>query len=102
MTLDEIQKAVYENKVAKGFNVTNIDKEFCMTYGELAEAHEAYRKKWDTLGEELADVAIYLLGMSEILGISLHEEIEKKIVINANRVYKDVDGVLIKQESFET
>ena len=40
----------------------------------MAEAYEAYRKKND-LGEELADVAIYLLGISEILGISLYKEI---------------------------
>lgn len=35
-------------------------------------------EKKNDLGEELADVAIYLLGMSEILGINLAEEIQKK------------------------
>ena len=59
--LKELQKKVYENKVNKGFNVTDIPKEFCLAYGEMAEAYEAYRKKKNDLGEELADVVIYLL-----------------------------------------
>lgn len=64
MELKEIQKEVYQNKVNKGFNITNVDKEFCLLYGEVVEAFEAYRKKKSDLGEELADVAIYLLGLS--------------------------------------
>lgn len=74
----KLQKEIYQNKVNKGFNVTDINKEFCFTYGEVAEAYEAWRKKKDDLGEELADVAIYLLGLSEILGINLEDEIQKK------------------------
>ena len=61
--LDEfnnIQKRIYENKLKKGFNTTNVELEFCFTNGELAEAFEAYRKNLPSVGEELADVAIYL------------------------------------------
>lgn len=32
--LKQIQKDVYQNKLDKGFNVTDINKEFCLTYGE--------------------------------------------------------------------
>ena len=94
MDLREKQKVVYKNKVDKGFNVTDINKEFCLLYGEVAEAYEAWIKKKDDLGEELADIAIYLLGLSEILGIDLASEIEKKISINQEREYKNIDGVL--------
>lgn len=94
MDLREVQKVVYKNKIDKGFNVTDINKEFCLLYGEVAEAYEAWRKKKDDLGEELADIAIYLLGLSEILGIDLASEIEKKVVINHDREYKMIDGVL--------
>ena len=45
------------------------------------------------LGSELADIAIYLLGISEILGIDLESEIERKIEINEKRQYKNVNGV---------
>ena len=96
MTLDEIQKRVYANKLNKGFNVTNVEKEFCLLYGEIGEAFEAYRKKKDDLGGELADVAIFLLGLSEILGCSLQSEIERKMAINEKRNYTDKNGVLSK------
>ena len=66
-----------------------------MLYGEVAEAYEAWRKKQDDVGEELADIAIYLLGLSEILGIDLTSEIEKKMKINQAREYRIIDGVLV-------
>lgn len=93
MDLRAAQKIVYKNKIDKKFNVTDINKEFCLLYGEVAEAYEAWRKK-DNIGEELADVAIYLLGLAEILNIDLATEIENKIRINQDREYKVVDGVL--------
>ena len=58
----------------------------------MAEAYYAYRKGKDDLGEELADVAIYLLGLSEILGKDLENEILAKFEKNKNRVYKNIDG----------
>jgi NTP pyrophosphatase (non-canonical NTP hydrolase) len=67
MNTQSIQKAIYANKVAKGFNVTDIPLEFTYLYGEVGEAFEAWRKKRENVGEELADVAIYVLGMAEIL-----------------------------------
>lgn len=91
--LKQIQKDVYENKLNKGFNVTDINKEFCLTYGELSEAYEAWRKKKDDVGEEIADVIIYLLGLSEILKINLEKEIMLKIDKNKHREYKIIDGV---------
>lgn len=94
MDLRTVQKEVYQNKINKGFNVTNINKEFCLLYGEVAEAYEAWRKKKEDVGEELADVAIYLLGLAEILGIDLATEIENKVKINQEREYEIIDGVL--------
>ena len=43
--LKELQKSVYQNKVDKGFNTTDICMEFCLTHGELTEAFDAWRKK---------------------------------------------------------
>lgn len=98
MDLKKLQKEIYKNKVDKGFNTTDINKEFCLLYGEVGEAYDAYRKGKDDLGEELADIAIYLLGLSEILGKDLEEEIKNKVQINNNRKYKDVNGTKIKIE----
>lgn len=92
MNLKNLQKEIYQNKLNKGFNVTDVKKEFCFLYGEVAEAYEAYRKGKEDLGEELADVAIYLLGLSEILGKDLEMEIINKVEKNKNRVYKNIDG----------
>lgn len=98
MELTQMQKKIYENKINKGFNVTNIDMEFCLLYGEVAEAYEAYSKKKEDLGEELADVAIYLLGISEILGIDLKQEIIHKMEKNEKRTYQKINGVITKIE----
>lgn len=99
--LNELQKEIYQNKIDKGFNVTDINKEFCLTYGEIAEAYEAWRKNKDDLGEELADVAIYLLGLSQILGINLEDEIQKKVYKNSKREYKKINGVNTRVKEYE-
>ncbi len=96
MNTRDLQKSIYANKIAKGFNVTDIPLEFSYLYGEVWEAFEAWRKKKDSLGEELADVAIYLLGMAEILGFDLENEIVKKMEKNAQRVYEHHDGVSVR------
>ena len=97
--LKKLQNDVYQNKVKHGFNISSIEMEFCYAYGELGEAYMAYLKKKDDLGEELADVAIYLLGLSEMLDIDLEKEILHKIDKNSKRVYKENSkGVLIKEE----
>ncbi len=96
MNLKEMQKEIWQNKVNKGFNTTNVEKEFCLLYGEVGEAFNAYNKKKNDLNEEIADIAIYLFGLSEMLGFDLEDEIVKKIKKKKKRVYKSVDGVNIR------
>ena len=96
MNMKEVQKSIWENKIEKGFNTTDVNKEFCLLYGEVAEAYDAYRKKKEDLGEELADIAIYLMGISEMLGFDLEEEILNKVSKNKKRVYKNIDGVNVR------
>ena len=64
-----------------------------LLYGEVGEAFEAWERGGSGLGEELADVAIYLLGLAEILHIDLGAEVERKMEINRRRRYAVVDGV---------
>ncbi|MCK9446934.1 hypothetical protein M0Q50_08810 [bacterium] len=94
--LKKIQKDIFQNKLNKGFNTTDINKEFCFTYGELGEAYDAYRKKKEDLGEELADVVIYLMGLSEMLKIDLEDEIINKISKNEKREYEKINGVNVR------
>lgn len=93
-----LQKRVYDNKIKQGFNVTDVYMEFCLTHGELSEAFHAYAKKKDDLGEELADVAIYLLGLAEILGLDLEAEILRKVEKNERRKYTKQDDVTVRVE----
>ena len=97
--LKQLQKEIYQNKLDKKFNVTDVSMEFALTYGELGEAYDAYWKKKGNVGEELADVAIYLLGLSEILNVDLEKEILNKMKINKKRTYQKIDGVVTKIEN---
>ena len=96
MELKKIQKDIWQNKLNKGFNTTDVNKELCVLYGEVSEAYDAWKKKKDDLNEELADIAIYLMGLSEMLGFDLADEIEKKVSKNEKRVYKNIDGVNVR------
>jgi NTP pyrophosphatase (non-canonical NTP hydrolase) len=93
----KIQKDIYQNKVNKKFNISDIPLEFCLVNGELAEAFESWLKKKESLGEELADVMIYLMGLAEILKIDLSEEILQKVTKNKKRIYITKNGVRQKK-----
>jgi hypothetical protein len=91
------QDRAWKNKVAKGFNVTDVPLEFCLTAGELAEAFDAWRKDRPGLGGELADVAIHLLGLAEMTGIDLGTEVDRKLEVIEARAYAPLpNGVLVK------
>ncbi len=96
--MKKLQQQVFENKVAHGFNTTSVDEEVCHIMSELAEAWEAYRKKTkEDFAEELADIAIYLLGLAEMTGIDLEKEILAKMEINSARKYhRNENGVMVK------
>ncbi len=94
--LNLVGKKVIENKKNKGFSLGNIEKEFCLLYGEVGEAYDAYRKNKEDLPSEFADVALYMLGICEYLNIDLEKAINEKLKINENRTYKEVNGVKIK------
>lgn len=96
MDMKKVQKQIWQNKINKGFNTTDVNKEFCLLYGEVAEAYDAWRKKKDDLGEELADIAIYLMGLSEMIGFDLEEQILNKVSKNEKRVYKNIDGLNVR------
>ena len=86
--LRELQKEIMRNKLEKGFNTTDVALEFCRAHEELSEAFCKFNKNEDGVAEEFADVAIFLLGMCEILGYDLEKELVEKIEKNKNRKYK--------------
>lgn len=94
--LQQLQKEVWKNKVAKGFNTTDVYRELCYMQTELAEVCHAYAKKLPDVGEEIADVVIYCLGLAEMLDVNLEEELLKKHEKNKKREYQIIDGVLTR------
>lgn len=104
VNLKELQKEVMRNKLEKGFNTTDVALEFCRAHEELSEAFSKFNKNQDGVAEEFADVAVFLLGMCEILGYDLESELVCKIEINKNRKYKKMkspDGkdIFIREKS---
>ena len=70
------------------FNTTDVKFELLLLYGEVNELFQAWLKEdQENINKELADVAIFLLGISEMLGNDLGEDIVKKMAINAKRKY---------------
>jgi NTP pyrophosphatase (non-canonical NTP hydrolase) len=99
MDIRSAQNLAWENKLAKGFNTTDVPLEFCLLNGEVAEAFDAWRKGGQDVAEELADAAIYLLGLAEMTGTDLQDAIEAKLAKNATRTYQRLpNGVLVKSD----
>ncbi len=93
LTIKEIQKRIFDNKIKKGFNTTDLSKEFLYLTEELGEAVRAYRRdSKDELAEEIIDLVIYCLGIIEMLGKDGYEEIIKKIEKNEKREYQGIKG----------
>lgn len=87
----------WENKVAKGFNTTDVPLEFCLLISEVGEAFDAWRKNPAGMSEELADIAIFLFGLAEMTGADLQDAIESKLAVNQAREYRKLrEGVHVK------
>ncbi|MCO6532268.1 hypothetical protein GYM70_00230 [Lactobacillus panisapium] len=93
----KLQKEVLDNKRRHNFNTTDIKFELLLLYGEVNELFKGWLKQDDdNINEELADVGIFLLGISEMLGSDLGKDIVDKIEINKNRIYKN--GVKVSKK----
>jgi len=99
MPLREIQEMAWDNKVAKGFNTTDVPLEFALAHAELSEAFEASRKQPDKLGDELADVLLFLVSIAQMCGVDLDAAVEAKLARNAARTYRRNEaGTLVKTD----
>jgi NTP pyrophosphatase (non-canonical NTP hydrolase) len=93
--IGSVQRRAWENKLAKGFNTTDVALEFGLLTAEVGEAFTAWRRREPGLGAELADVLIYVTCLAEMTGIDLSDEVEGKLATNAAREYRrDQRGVL--------
>lgn len=98
LDVKHLQEEIMANKASKGFNTTDIPLEFMLLTGEVSEAFDAWRKKKSDLGEEIADIMIYLFGLAKMLNVDLENELVAKIEKNRERKYVRKDGILVKEE----
>ena len=98
MDLKTVQERIIQNKIKKGFNTTDIEKEFRSLQIELDEALDAFfNKSVEDVAEELADISIFTLGIAQLLGIDMEKAIESKLEKNERRVYiTDENGEPVK------
>ena len=96
MDIHAAQRLAWANKKSKGFNTVDVPLEVCLLHGEIAEFVDAWRRGLPDIGEELADVAIYLLGLAEMVGVDLNDQVRWKLAKNEQRRYHANNGVLVK------
>jgi NTP pyrophosphatase (non-canonical NTP hydrolase) len=90
MDFREVQQRAWANKVLQGFSTTDVPREFMLLVEEAGEAFSAWRKGKAELGEELADVALFLAGVAEMTGHDLQAEAEAKLEKNTQREYEQL------------
>lgn len=88
MDFRSAQQCAWEERVARGFNLSDVPLEFCLLQGEVSEAFDSWRKGRVEVGEELANAAICLLGLATMTGVDLAEELEAKLAKNRPREYR--------------
>jgi NTP pyrophosphatase (non-canonical NTP hydrolase) len=97
MAIRTVQALAWKNKLDKGFNTTDVPLEFCLLQAEVGEAFDAWRKGLPDLGEELADVALFLVSLAEMTGIDLQDAVERKLAKNAGRTYRTgANGYMVR------
>ena len=94
------QDRAWANKLAKGFNTTDVPMEFCLLMEEVGEAFSAWRKGSPGYRGELADAAIFLLGLAQMTGVDLGAEVAVKLAENEARAYVRLpNGTPVKAEA---
>lgn len=94
------QQRIFYNKVAHGFNTTNIYQEARYILEEVAELMRAVEKEdKENMLEELADIVIFSYGCAAVARIGdLDAKIFEKMAINESRVYtQNSEGDFVKK-----
>ena len=98
MDFREAQSSAWAAKQRQGSSTADVPSESGLLHQEPGEAFSAYRNSRPHLGEELADAAIFLLGLAEMTGHDLQAEAEAKPGKNAQRESgRRPDGPLVKR-----
>ena len=93
--MKKLQKEIYQNKIKRGFNVTDVGKEIILMTEELGELARAYKNSNKKSSKEInnkeamidatGDLMVYCLGLCEMLGVDSEEVLKKIIEDNKKR-----------------
>jgi len=89
--IKKLTQEIFRNKKEKGFNTTDPGKDLLYLMAEFGEMMDSYLKKEDNLGEEMADVLIYMFAIAKMVNVDLEQEVLAKIEKNKRREYKIVN-----------
>jgi NTP pyrophosphatase (non-canonical NTP hydrolase) len=94
----ELQRAIYQNKVERSFNVTDVGKEIVLMVEELGELANAYKRsdklpapdisEKEDMVDAVGDIMVYCLGLCEMLQVNSEEVLKEIIANNTTRSYE--------------
>jgi len=97
MGLSKLQKDIYQNKVDRKFNVTDVGKEIVLMVEELGELARAYKNsnkkpageidQKEEMVDAIGDLMVYCLGLCEMLGVNSEKVLEKIAENNKKRTH---------------
>ncbi|MDF1514925.1 MAG: MazG nucleotide pyrophosphohydrolase domain-containing protein [Anaerolineae bacterium] len=98
INLQELQRKIYQNKVNRNFNVTDVGKEIVLMVEELGELANAYKRsdqkpapdiseKVDMV-DAIGDLMIYCLGLCEMLEVDSEDVLQATVTRNENRSHE--------------
>ena len=88
--LNELASELRKNNEKNGFIwdvKTDIPTCLCLIHSEVSEALEAYRDE-KPIGEELADILIRTLDLTDRLNVNIDQEVKNKIEKNKLRGFR--------------
>ncbi|HEY88665.1 MAG TPA: hypothetical protein G4N98_02885 [Thermoflexia bacterium] len=95
--LQSLQHEIYQNKVRRGFNVTDVGKEIVLMVEELGELARAYKQSNRLpvaeincrveMVDEVGDLLVYCLGLCEMLDVNAEEVLVEIVERNQTRTH---------------
>lgn len=95
--LCKLQKEIYENKIKRGFNTTDVGKEIVAMVEELGELANAYKRSdkkhpreisnKDLMVDAVGDLMVFCLGLYEMFGVNGEKVLEEIVENNKIRKY---------------
>jgi NTP pyrophosphatase (non-canonical NTP hydrolase) len=93
----DLQRAIYANKVNRGFNVTDVGKEIVLMVEELGELAHAYKNSdklpavdishKDEMVDAVGDLMVYCLGLCEMFGVDSETVLQTIVENNRTRTH---------------